>query len=1281
MLFFVANIPALMNKPILYILSAVFLFLLSLGASGAERRVSLSWQGVKTDSIVNGGKYLALYDGVAQDATHLPFYSVVLPLDNNRTLLQNLGVKNVKYAALSEAENGVVNGARLDTAMMPQVYYTIDRKQKKAVVSVLPIVFDGTAYKKVLSFDLTYEQTAPVLLKSALVSADTLHAYAGNSVLASGSWIKISVPSSGVYKITYEDLVKWGVSNPANAHVFGYGGAMLPESFLKSKKDDLPQVSIYKSVGADGVFSAGDYLLFYAQGPVSWSYNTTTGRFAHTLNPYSSLGYYFISSDNGTDKIMTDKALPAATPDTTYTSFLDYQNYETESENILQLGRTWYGEIFTSTTPSYSFDFDFPNTDTTQKGSVSVAGLGANTSAASTMTAYADGTKLGSVSFLKGTYPGNNTFSFTPTSTDGATVSLTYNNTSTGKAYLDYIDVNVYRRLVMSGSAMPFRMAYTTKGNIVGYRLEGNSGLQIWDVTDPENATLVPASYSDGSYAFTDDNTNLTQYVAVNPSSSFSTPTYVGAVSNQNLHALGQVDYVIITHPDYLTQAQTLAKKHASTDGISTAVVTTDQVYNEFSSGTPDATAYRWLMKMLYDRAADSTQLPRSLLLFGDGSYDNKGILAVNKTYNKVLTFQDVDSYSDEYSYVTDDYYGLLDDSEGTHIPSESMDIGVGRLPVHSADQATVVVNKISTYMDNAQAGDWKNKACFMADDDDNSTFTSPANVCATYLDSKYPNLQTKRIFLDGYTQIITASGQSYPEARQDLFNWLKSGLLVLDYSGHGSMEGMANERVISRTDAINMVNAKWPFLFTATCNFGEFDYSANSAGEEMLYNPLGGAIGMITAARTVHSDVNDVLNNKFVKVFPLVEKGSSLTFGEITRRTKNNTSFTDDKLSYALLGDPAVKMPIATNIVTADSVKRRILSNGIEVNATSLALDTIGALSTVTIKGRVLSSDSVLISNFNGFASVSMYDKKDSITTLGNESNAFTYVARPNLIYSGKAQVTNGQYSITFLVPKDIAYNYGTGRLNLYAADTINHLEANGYNEGFILGSSDKNYVAETSGPIMSMYLNSPYFASGDEVDASSILYATVSDESGINATGAGIGHDILLMLSGTATARYVLNDYYVTDFGSYKSGSITYPMDTLSDGDYTLTLRVWDMQDNSTSQSINFRVGKDKKAGVYHLMACPNPVSSDEAFRFRIDHDQPQTDLNITIKVYNLNGSLLWQTSQTIYAQTSTTYVDWDLKSANGEKLVPGVYLYRFMVGTDENATSRKTSKLVIK
>lgn len=1122
--------------------------------------------------------------------------------------------------------------------------------------------------------------------------------YAAASVLTKGKFVKIKIVESGIYKLTYENLTSMGV-DPVKVRVFGYGGAMLEESFLKPFIDDLPETAIYMYKGADGIFNAGDYILFYAQGVNSWQYDPGKKMFTHTLNPYSTEGYYFITSDAGTGRKIEDATSvtpPADAQITNVSEFTDYQMYEKELSNFVKSGRTFYGEQFSDNNLSRSFPFSFPNfvKGTPVKVQVDVAaGSSSNSSSFTVKVNDETGQNLflsstsGDANYMMASTAGS-VFTFRPT-TDNITVNLTYNKTSIASGYLNYIEVNARRQLVMTGSALFFRNVDNLNTPTYNhFQLSGgNANVQIWDVTDALNIKRVPTTYKAGILEFIDRNENsVKQYLAIDPAASgaFPVPSTVGVVPNQNLHGLAPAEMIIITHPRFTNQANRLAETHRTLDKMSVNVLTTEDIYNEFSSGTPDATAYRKAVKMFYDRAiktGDEQNRPKYLLLFGRGSYDNRRIIPNLSTESLVLTYQSVNSTHKINSYVTDDYFGVLNDSKGHNIVVDKMDIAVGRFTVLTEQQANDVVNKTINYMQNEQKGIWKNQLCFVGDDggkNEGKMHSDQADSIARLINRSQINkgFQLNKIYLDSYKQEKGASGDRYPQAQAKLHSLIRSGLLMLNYTGHAGSLGWADEQILTTADIKQLYNDKLPLWVAAACDFLVIDDNEISAGEHVFLNPVGGGVGVVAAARTVYSSNNFNLNKAFSGyLFP--SDGNYMRIGEALRLAKNDQVTVDfygnlvgdmNRLSYTLVGDPALKLAYPTQYhVSTDKVNHHPISDA----------DTIKALSINTIEGSVKNAAGNLAEDYNGTLEINIYDKIQRISTLNNhnESNGvLVFDDRPNVLYSGKANVKNGVFSFTFMAPKDIRYNYGEGRINYYAAETNSNREGQGYFEKFIVGGTSKDYdKTDTTGPELNIYLNHAEFQSGNKVNETPVFFAQISDKNGINTSGNGIGHDLRVVIDENSSTSYTVNEYFQAAPDSYTTGAVRYKIPALPEGKHTLTFYAWDLLNNSATASLDFEVVKGLTPDIFNVSCYPNPAS--KSTRFVVAHDRPETVLETTIEVYNLIGRKIWSKTQ-----NTVENFTWNLEDSTGTKVQRGVYLYRISIKTQNSNFTSKANKIIV-
>ena len=1092
-----------------------------------------------------------------------------------------------------------------------------------------------------------------------------IHSYAERSVLADGHWVKIRVSESGVCRMSFSELRSAGLE-PSQVRVFGYGGAQKEQDFSKPNIDDLPQVPVY--VGED-------YILFYVQGPISWTYNGS--RFAHTRNTYSDFGYYLLSDDAGDMLLFPEAEAVSGSPtDVTYYSY--YQVQDEDSVNLIDRtgvsggGRTFYGEQFAAgQTRTFTFSTPYANGD---NSSVYID-MAANAATTSTVKAKLNNTS--SKSIYISSIPDHYTFGVAGTiSMNGASeeqnqrVTMQFvNSNASALAWLNYIEITTPSELVMTGSYMGIRsLVNRNTTNPVRFLLRNTTAsTQIWDVTDLAAIQRMPTTMVDDQLAWVGTQADgVHEYIAVNTDGTkFVQAEVVGEVKNQNLHALSNIDYIIICPEGYEDVSEDLAKAHEAKQAITYAIVTDQQVYNEFSSGTPDATAYRWLMKMLYDRAKNGIgQQPRWLLLMGHGTFDNRKLLR-NSGTSLLLTYQSKNSVNEIKAYATDDYFAYLDDNEGTIDTQGRMDIGVGRLPVESLDEARTTVDKLIQYIRNEQTGKWKNQLVYLADDGENGTHTETAEKSAELVRIKNPDFIVHKIFLDAYPQEVNASGESYPLAKNRVLNLLKNGVLFFNYSGHGGYNAITNESILNLKDIAGMTNKNQAFWLFATCNFAQCDAGKRSAAETAVLNPKGGAIGILAATRTVYASQNTNLNRSVCDTL----FGHSdvfhydMTLGEAISIGKNLLGSDENKLAYVLLGDPCMRLNYPTDYHVE----------------TLTEMDTLNALSVQHVEGRIIDEDLNIVSDFNGKVDITIYDKMQSIPTrdndnVGGDPRVIAYNDYPNTIFSGATDVKDGLFNYTFMVPKDIRYNFDNGRIVYYAvtADSLETAEAVGHFEQFIIGGTGSTVAIDTIGPEMEIYLNSPAFRNGDKTYATPRFFANLYDKNGINTAGAGIGHDLMLIIDDDPKMIYSLNEYFTAANNSYQAGQVSYLMEELANGPHSLTFRAWDLLNNSTTKSLNFIVEAGLDPSIYNVTTYPNPVQQSGVVHLIVNYDQPDELIETEIYLYNTAGQMVYS-----HKQDNPDAVSINLPSLG---LNTGVYIYSVKIKSASSKYSTTSGKIIV-
>ena len=1125
---------------------------------------------------------------------------------------------------------------------------------------------------------LTYILTLLVLC-SLPVRASITRKYTDHSVLEQGAWVKIAVDQTGVYRLSYEQLAAMGL-NPEQVRIYGYGGEMLPQEFSAQFIDDLPKVAIYMEKGTDGVFGPGDYILFHARGPIGWEYqrNTTKPRFAHTRNPYSFYGYYFLTSSTGEQKLMPTVAALPSSGATEVTTFSDYRLHETEAVNLIDPtngktggGREFYGEQFSAGT-SRNIAFTFH--DRTSASMRLYGEVAAKSSSASAFTVHGNRDSISAIptgDFYTMAISRICDHTITPSTGNTQSIRLTFNGASSAQGFLNYIELTAQSQLTMKGGWFAFRNttnAATSKP--VTYRISNASAsVQIWDVTYPDSTFRVPTTMEGTDLLFVGRNRDkVHEYVAVDPSAgTFLTPSVVSGLTYyaQNLHGLRDQDMVIITPDVFYSAAEQLAQAHRQLYGETVAVVTAEQVYNEFSSGTPDATAYRRLMKMLHYRGEQGGKKPSALLLFGRGTFDNRKILA-NSGDNMLLTYQAKNSLVETKAYATDDYFAFMGDEFGKADEDAVgvMAFGVGRLPARSTEEAEVMVNKTIAYMQDNGMGKWKSQLLFLADDGDQNQHTQTADAAAELVRKHNPNYVVTKLYLDAFAQESSASGESYPQAKVKFDQMMKDGVLFFDYSGHGSAYNITSEKMLSSIDIQNHRSAHQGFWALATCSFSHFDTYDRCSAERALLNPYGGAIGVFSATRTVYATSNTITNKYFCDtLFSHPDRYTyPMTVGEAARCAKNRSGGTENKLAYVLLGDPGLRLNYPCHY---------------SVEVTQVR-DTLHALDIDTIRGfiRTPAGDTA---KMNGTVYFTIYDKIQTIVTKDNDSEEgkkvpFSYLDYPNVLLNGSGTVDSGLFRIPFLVPKDIHYNYGNGRMAFYAMGQVDekNSDALGYYQDFRVGGTAKTWINDNRGPDLQIYLNTPLFVNGDKTYERPYFYARIEDENGINTAGTGIGHDLMLTVDNDTKQTYTMNSYFTADKDSYKAGLVQYHFGELAEGSHTLRFRAWDLLNNSSTATLDFQIVKSLEPQLYSVVAAPNPVQMGGNLTWYMNFDRQLEQCTWHLYLYNHAGEMVWERERS---------TDEPITLYTGEtNLMPGIYLYRVRVKGADTDYSDVEGKIII-
>lgn len=1194
----------------------------------------------------------------------IPVYGRVYSLKNSfrevKFLVENCVFEEIKlpedYSDFQEIEDEIkITTTKLNSG-----------RTQKVQLQIIPLKKEDGRFFVLKSFEL---KQVPVTVKSA---KKEIINWKTESVLKSGNWVKISTDTKGIYKIPYSKLNEWGFTNPANVNVFGSGGTILSENPGIINFDDLPQNAVWH-----GRNNGVDCLFFYAPGTTEWKLNASAQLFEHQLNDYATKGFFFLTENVGTVKIIEQLDEIQETATNTINSFDAYDFSENELENILPLGsgKIWFGEKFKNSSVK-NVIFNIKNIENPSNVAVRVNAV-ARSYQKSEMNVLVNQVTAGSLNFLS-VNTGSQTENYAnekdgvfvaEASGDQITVGLKYfagivENTvdENAVAWLNFVEINYRKNLKRGDVPLFFRdLSSLGENNIVEFSIDNcSSETKVFDVTEYYNVKQIPLELNGNIAKGKRPADQLQEYVVFNINGSFSEPEFVGEVQNQNLHALKTPEFVIITHQSFINSANKLADFHRAHDGMNVEVVVDNAVYNEFSSGTKNATGIRNFIKMLYDRG----NTLKYVLLFGDGSFDNKNIRT--ETRNFIPTFQSANSLSPVGSFVTDDYFVILDADESVY--NGAVDLGIGRIPASTTFEAELVVEKILNYYNPEAFGEWRNTVCFIGDDGDGGLHLSDSEKLANYVNKNHKEFITDKIYFDAYPVEATPAGKRYPDVTNAINNRVKDGVLILNYVGHANERFMADEHVLDVSHVNSWSNAgNLPIFVTATCEFSRFDADDTSIGEYVLLNPNGGGIGLFSTTRLVYAYSNSLLSQSFYSfVFETDENGNRYRMGDIMRLAKINTINTTNKRNFTLLADPALKLSYPENKVITTSI------NGRDANNSS---DTIGALQRIDINGFVSDYFGSKLNDFSGEILVTVYDKAVTMRTLGNSGGTpMTFNVQENIIYKGKANVTNGDFSFSFVVPKDISYNLGKGKIIYYATDDAS--DAHGAFENFVIGGSSNGNIVDNKGPQIDLFMDASSFISGDKTGKNPSLVAYLTDENGINTVGTGIGHDITAVLDEDYSNVLVLNRYYQSNLNDYTSGTVVFPFQNLSVGKHKLKLKAWDVANNSSEVEIEFEVSGDFY--ISEVATYPNPAMDYTFFTFK--HNQSGAMLDVLIEVFDVMGRRIDYISQEVGSNgTSSNPVRWDFYE-NKIQMRSGIYIYRVSAKNSDGVIAFQSGKIMV-
>jgi hypothetical protein len=1094
-----------------------------------------------------------------------------------------------------------------------------------------------------------------------------------NSVLASGDWYRIEVKDDGIYRLDASALTSAGINlsqvDPRTIKIYGNGGLELPQDITATRPVDLVENAIFVSGETDGKFDSGDFILFYGKSVRGWKYDPTTKTFSHYLNHYTESNYYWLTVGGTPGKRMP--SVPSRTDQNPFTSqkFVGKLALEEEkNKTIVNSGLEWFGQSFDSknTVAVISNRLDgLITADPIKYRFVFVA----HSDNYSGFTVEDNGVGLGSASIppitegdIVGYYARKSpvlTFQRPGDVPDSRSlVRITYSSTSTNAlGFLDWMEIFYSHDYSAVNDLLHFTSPDTDA--IVQYDLQNfsTSNILVFDVTDYLNVGMIAnPSVSGGTLEFQAQQSHgsVSEYFAVGPNGQ-KTPVGIQKMGNSNLHGLSDgAEFVIISHDDFLAEAQRLKeyREQPGPDQLSTYVADVQDVYNEFSGGLLDPTAIRDFLRYVYDNWKVK---PKYVLLFGDGDYDYKNIASQDK--NWIPPYETLETLVQIDSYCSDDYFAEVSGND------QIVDLAVGRIPVRSADEARIVVDKIMAYEKSVLFDPWKNLITFVADDgltstgDDRSIHTGQSEQLAeVYTPDEF---EKAKIYLVEYPTVNAAEGRRKPDAAKAIIDQINSGTLIINWTGHGNNEVWAHERVFQRETTIpQLVNKdRLTFVAAATCDFGRYDLPTDqSATEVLLVRDNGGSIGTLTSTRAVYSSDNAAFNADFFTHLLARDPERKLArLGNAVFATKQTHYGVNDQ-KFHLFGDPTLRLCAPTYRGLIDSI------NG---NPASIAVQ-LKALGKGKIEGSIRKLDDSVWSDYSGKLLMTVYDSKKEVPV--PEWPGFAFAVSGGIIYKGENTIASGVFSGSFYVPKDISYENNNGRVTVYFSNA--NSDGAGFTENVMIGGTDSTVAPDLQGPSISIYLDSRSFRPGDLVGESPLLLIDYFDEHGINTASGGIGHRLEAIIDDQPTAIN-LTDFYKGKPDSYQEGSVEYQLSNVPDGKHVVAAKAWDVYNNSSTAQTTFEVASTSDLRISNVFNYPNPFAQATTFTFQQNQSSP---INVEIKIYTLAGRIV-RVLGSPNVMDRFVRIGWDGRDEDGDILANGVYLYRVVAHTVDGENSTET------
>ncbi len=1238
--------------------------------------ILIAWVGISATLLAQSFQTLRSEDYPIGE--ELPLYTQQIQLGKgvNKSDVQII-VEYPEYVELTKEEKKLLSkyNHRLPNNIIPQTQFGVERKCTVLEVGVLPFISKNNKPYRIKSLRIRIQPNDQQTFSKTLHQNQTSR-YANNSVLANGKWVKIKVEKEGIYQITESLIKSWGFSDINKIKVFGHGGRIQPQILNfdngNAPIDDLKEVATHRN---------NDKLLFFAEGTVRFTWNDAKNSFEHANNHYATASYYFITEG---EEPLTISTLPEQKGGEPLSVISHPVVYDEDAYAWYEGGRQFYDSYNFANGNSKTFTLQTPSA-AAGKATLNVSFSASSMSTSTMLEMTCNGTTVKQSIRACGANESAVDVKRTMELKDITDkTNVKFITTAQRNARLNYLLITYPRTLSAADAPYSFMPSTISEEPVTLTITNASKNTEVWQINNSTNEiSKLSATLNNSNLSVPFNNASNLRCVIVNTDQTHPEPTFVQQVENQNLHADANVDMIIIVPESGIfdEQAQRLADAHHKHNNLRCKIVPQHLIFNEFGSGTPDATAIRRYVKMLYDRATTDAEMPKYLLFFGDCLFDNRMITEQSKRLSAkdyLLSYEDNDNYSysqitsvgDLLSYPTDDYFGLLDDGEGLSVKTEKVDIAIGRFVCSSVENAKTLVDKSIAYLENKNVGAWKNQIVCIGDAKDKNTHMEDSERVVETIAATNDVFNIQRIYPDLYTRETTSVGYRYPKAKEMLTENIKKGALIFNYSGHGSPAQISHAFIFEATDWEQVASKALPLWVLASCEILPYDQPTSDFARNALFHKDGGAVAFVCASRAVYASENNHLNTAYCNFLlqPNAD-GSYNTMGEALRLAKNQLitlgkDRTINKLKYILAGDPALPLMFPKSKVQLDSINGQLVTE-----STNIALKA----------GSIARFSGSIAADFNGIITATLYDKIETLICKNNDKSAdepFTYTERTKVIFEGSDSIKNGKFAFSIPIPKDISYSTESGRISFYAVNDAHTIEAHGFNENFHLNGTAANVeTTDSIGPSAYIYLNDPEFPNGGTTTASPIFVALLSDSSGINATGISVGHDIELQIDNDPNQIYVLNSYFSYDFGSYQQGRIDYQLEDLAPGRHTLRFRVWDLNNNATTQTLQFNVASPHLA-AQQLYATHNPATT--ATQFVANADASHLGGTATFEVYSLLGQLLWTASSPITSATVSQH--WDLCSTTGAPLPKGLYLYRVVLNSAAGQQSTDAQRILL-